>query len=105
MAILLALIRVRAAGAVICHRPRRLARPRTPPFHGDNMGSNPIGDTKLVFPSQTSCNIVKSPLLRAVPNPALVYVTHGYYSVIDPATRFVASDISAKPEVSWNRVE
>jgi hypothetical protein len=25
-------------------RPRRLARPRTPPFHGDNMGSNPIGD-------------------------------------------------------------
>jgi hypothetical protein len=27
-------------------RPRRLARPRTPPFHGDNMGSNPIGDTK-----------------------------------------------------------
>src|SRR5579862_2770119 len=26
-------------------RPRRLARPRTPPFHGDNMGSNPIGDT------------------------------------------------------------
>lgn len=36
-----------AAGAVIfLERPRRLARPRTPPFHGDNMGSNPIGDTK-----------------------------------------------------------
>jgi hypothetical protein len=35
-----------AAGAVIfLERPRRLARPRTPPFHGDNMGSNPIGDT------------------------------------------------------------
>ena len=25
-------------------RPRRLARPRTPPFHGDNAGSNPAGD-------------------------------------------------------------
>ena len=25
-------------------RPRRLARPRTPPFHGDNTGSNPVGD-------------------------------------------------------------
>src|SRR5580698_4863952 len=24
-------------------RPRRLARPRTPPFHGDNTGSNPVG--------------------------------------------------------------
>ena len=38
------------------YRPRRLARPRTPPFHGDNMGSNPIGDaiyfqglTKIAF--------------------------------------------------------
>ena len=27
-------------------RPRRLARPRTPPFHGDNAGSNPAGDAK-----------------------------------------------------------
>ena len=27
-------------------RPRRLARPRTPPFHGDNTGSNPVGDAK-----------------------------------------------------------
>ena len=24
--------------------PHRLARPRTPPFHGDNRGSNPLGD-------------------------------------------------------------
>jgi hypothetical protein len=31
--------------AINLERPRRLARPRTPPFHGDNMGSNPIGDT------------------------------------------------------------
>jgi hypothetical protein len=28
------------------NRPRRLARPRTPPFHGDNTGSNPVGDAK-----------------------------------------------------------
>jgi hypothetical protein len=27
--------------------PRRLARPRTPPFHGDNTGSNPVGDAKV----------------------------------------------------------
>jgi hypothetical protein len=26
-------------------RPRRLARPRTPPFHGDNKSSNLFGDT------------------------------------------------------------
>jgi hypothetical protein len=26
--------------------PRRLARPRTPPFHGGDMGSNPVGDAK-----------------------------------------------------------
>lgn len=28
-------------------RPRRLARSRTPPFHGDNRGSNPLGDVSL----------------------------------------------------------
>ena len=28
-------------------RPRRLARPRTPPFHGGNTGSNPVGDATL----------------------------------------------------------
>src|SRR5579871_3751188 len=26
------------------HRPRRLAWPRTSPFHGGNTGSNPVGD-------------------------------------------------------------
>jgi hypothetical protein len=30
-------------------RPRRLARPRTPPFHGDNTGSNPVGDANKSF--------------------------------------------------------
>ena len=29
-------------------RPRRLARPRTPPFHGDNTGSNPVGDATKI---------------------------------------------------------
>ena len=28
-------------------RPRRLARPRTPAFHADNTGSNPVGDAKF----------------------------------------------------------
>src|SRR5580704_13633298 len=27
--------------------PRRLARPRTSPFHGGNTGSNPVGDAKI----------------------------------------------------------
>ena len=30
------------------HRPRRLARPRTPPFHGGNTGSNPVGDANIL---------------------------------------------------------
>src|ERR1700680_2107852 len=28
-------------------RPRRLAWPRTSPFHGGNTGSNPVGDANL----------------------------------------------------------
>ena len=28
--------------------PRRLARPRTSPFHGGNTGSNPVGDANLI---------------------------------------------------------
>ena len=34
-------------------RPHRLARPRTPPFHGDNRGSNPLGDATIVRPEIT----------------------------------------------------
>ena len=30
----------------VAQRPRRLARPRTSPFHGGNGGSNPPGDAK-----------------------------------------------------------
>src|ERR1700756_2322432 len=29
-------------------RPRRLARPRTSPFHGGNTGSNPVGDANKI---------------------------------------------------------
>jgi hypothetical protein len=29
-------------------RPRRLARPRTSPFHGGNTGSNPVGDANIL---------------------------------------------------------
>src|SRR6266699_6410543 len=29
-------------------RPRRLAWPRTSPFHGGNTGSNPVGDASLI---------------------------------------------------------
>src|SRR6185369_13054561 len=28
--------------------PRRLARPRTSPFHGGNTGSNPVGDANKI---------------------------------------------------------
>ena len=38
-------------------RPRRLARPRTSPFHGGNAGSNPAGDanvSKYLSPSYLS---------------------------------------------------
>ncbi len=34
--------------ASIRARPRRLAWPRTSPFHGGNTGSNPVGDAKSV---------------------------------------------------------
>jgi hypothetical protein len=33
---------------LLTKRPRRLARPRTPPFHGDNTGSNPVGDANRI---------------------------------------------------------
>ena len=38
-------------------RPRRLARPRTPPFHGDNTGSNPVGDAKVIRPRVEEDNL------------------------------------------------
>ena len=38
-------------------RPRRLARPRTPPFHGDNTGSNPVGDANN--PNSAAANQIR----------------------------------------------
>ena len=46
-------------------RPRRLARPRTPPFHGDNTGSNPVGDAKLDSLVWKSPNELKAEALGA----------------------------------------
>ena len=34
--------------ALIHHSPRRLAWPRTSPFHGGNTGSNPVGDANNI---------------------------------------------------------
>jgi hypothetical protein len=51
----------RAARARECRRrshqpcPRRLARPRTSPFHGGNAGSNPAGDAKLKATQSPTC--------------------------------------------------
>src|SRR5271157_3191160 len=41
-----------------CTRPRRLARPRTSPFHGGNAGSNPAGDANKIkgLLSDLQCN-------------------------------------------------
>ena len=36
-------------------RPHRLAWPRTPPFHGDNRGSNPLGDANIVLHLTPRC--------------------------------------------------
>ena len=37
----------RSSASRILGCPHRLAWPRTPPFHGGNRGSNPLGDTKI----------------------------------------------------------
>src|SRR5947209_3628853 len=34
--------------ALLLQSPRRLARPRTSPFHGGNTGSNPVGDANKI---------------------------------------------------------
>src|SRR5438270_5866269 len=35
--------------ALLLQSPRRLARPRTSPFHGGNTGSNPVGDANKII--------------------------------------------------------
>ena len=39
--------------------PRRLAWPRTSPFHGGNTGSNPVGDANRKFSGFISCKALK----------------------------------------------
>jgi hypothetical protein len=46
------------------NRPRRLARPRTPPFHGDNTGSNPVGDANKSSSLLIDSNILKREVLE-----------------------------------------
>ena len=40
-----------ASSILVCQpkRPHRSVRPRTPPCHGENMGSNPIGAAILII--------------------------------------------------------
>src|SRR5580693_3300756 len=43
-----ALVTINCAASTPPHiRPRRLAWPRTSPFHGGNTGSNPVGDARF----------------------------------------------------------
>src|SRR5947207_16800 len=43
-------------------RPRRLARPRTSPFHGGNTGSNPVGDANIPKHFQDQAVFVHGPI-------------------------------------------
>src|SRR3954470_16945700 len=51
-------------------RPHRLARPRTPPFHGDNRGSNPLGDAKPLSSTGIGPKLLQSIGVTLVPNPS-----------------------------------
>ena len=63
-------------------RPRRLARPRTSPFHGGNTGSNPVGDARkyAVYSarSEISHNITQQ---SCVPNPLASHDQAGQLSL------------------------
>jgi hypothetical protein len=37
----------------LAHRVPVVQRPRTPPFHGDDTGSNPVGDANLSIIGQS----------------------------------------------------
>src|SRR6476646_145628 len=50
-------------------RPRRLAWPRTSPFHGGNTGSNPVGDANKPFSVLISSNTVNSEGLEVFKKP------------------------------------
>ena len=45
-------------------------RPRTPPFQGENTGSNPVGDAKSSLVAFSSSNTLKNEIYDSVPNPS-----------------------------------
>jgi hypothetical protein len=59
-------------------RPRRLARPRTPPFHGDNTGSNPVGDANIPK------NLAEIPKIAGYPGTSLRTQLHRPLCVLRP---------------------
>src|SRR5881409_3561052 len=64
--------RIRDVSAEIltrCGCPHRLAWPRTPPFHGGNRGSNPLGDTKSPFAPSRAGKLLNARQVTGVPNP------------------------------------
>jgi hypothetical protein len=65
------------ASPVLLKRPCRLARPRTPPFHGDNMGSNPIGDTNFYL----HCSAIAHRLESSFVQPSACFQTV-FFSVL-----------------------
>src|SRR5215467_5828842 len=44
--------------------PRRLARPRTSPFHGGNTGSNPVGDANKTRATRKLAKILNNRVVR-----------------------------------------
>ena len=60
-------------------RPRRLAWPRTSPFHGGNAGSNPAGDAK-------KRKELRNPAIPALfPGNAAVTIKTRFFGVLSPA--------------------
>jgi hypothetical protein len=43
-------------------RPRRLAWPRTSPFHGGNTGSNPVGDANKIIDFHKPAVLLHDPI-------------------------------------------
>ena len=61
-------------------RPRRLAWPRTSPFHGGNTGSNPVGDANKIK------NLLKPPFFAGD-----TAGTHNFQPVFFPPSRSIAT--------------
>ena len=46
------------SGAILFQRPYRLVWPRTPPFHGGDTGSNPVGVAIFLLRNSVHCKIL-----------------------------------------------